>query len=155
MGSVVLWWQAADVPFYMQVADRIVMHRGDNCNWHSTVLRLRMSSFLDKTQRQTLPHRSLGISARARAAFPHQDQGSTHAKAPVTLNAAADIISLDRMGFLSYNNFTPSHLPSSTVVLRKNMQAGQRMVVAAHVNRQFSHATGWRQVSDGQSACSF
>lgn len=135
----------------MQVADRIVMHRGDSCNWLSTVLRLRMSSFLDQDMRQTLPQGSLGISARARAAFPHTDQCSKKAKPPITLNAAADIISLDRLGFLSYKKFTPSHLPSSTLVLRKDMPAGQRMVAAAHINRQFYNAAGWRQVRHSRS----
>lgn len=128
-----------------QVADRVVMHRGDKCNWHSTVLRLRMSSMLNKAQKETLPQRSLGISARARAAFPHVDKNDTR-KPSTTLNASADIVTLDRMGFLSRTNFMPSHLPSSSAILRKEMQAGHRMILAAHVNRQFAHATGWHQV---------
>lgn len=110
-----------------------------------------MSSFLDQDQRQTLPQASLGISARARAAFPHKDQYSKKGKLPIMLNAAADIISLDRMGFLSYRKFRPSHLPSSSLVLRKDLQTGQHLVAAAHVNRQFHNAAGWRQVCDLQS----
>eukprot|EP00892_Ulva_mutabilis_P009944 jgi/Ulvmu1/7321/UM035_0110.1 len=145
--------QAVGVPFLLAycmnqgglVADRIITHRGDSCNWHSTILRLRMSSVLDKAQKESLPQRSLGISARARAAFPHT-KGQLNKRPATTINAAADIVTLDRLGFLSRTNFTPSHLPSTTVVVRKDMQSGQRITLAAHVNRQFAHAGGWQQV---------
>ena len=135
----------------IQVADRIIMHRGDKCNWHSTVLRLRMSSVLDKAQRESLPQRSLGLSARGRAAFPHSGKDNTNKKSSLTVNASADIRSLDRMGFLSRAHFTPSHLPSTSIVIRKDMQAGQRITVAAHINREISHGGGWHQVRTNMS----
>ena len=45
----------------MQVADRVIMHRGDKYNRHSAVLRLRMSSVLDKAQQGSLPQRSIVV----------------------------------------------------------------------------------------------
>lgn len=133
--------------FVMQVADRVILQRGDTCNWVSTILRLRLPSFLEKPRSHALPHGTLGISARARAAFPHKHRIAGQAK-PVTLNLAADVISLDRVGFMSHSNFTPSHLPSTTIVLQKHLQAGQRVLLAAHVNRRFTHAAGSQQVCD-------
>lgn len=128
--------------------DRIAFHSGDKVNWQSTVLRLQLQSLLQKSKRPQHPSGLLGVSLRARAAPNRKINRSsvTAQRPPLTFNFSSDIHRLDRMGFLSSSNFTAAHIPATTVSMRQDLNGGNTLRMAAHVNRPFASSSGWQRV---------
>jgi hypothetical protein len=123
------------------------MQRGTKDHWFSGVMRVHVSSLVDRNKWPERPQGLVGLCARARSAFPVPSRlPGKGLRAPLTINASADLERLDKLDFLSRSEFKASHLPASTVSIRRDVQDGQVLRLSGHLNQPFGDANGWRQV---------
>ena len=148
----------------VQVADRLIFHRGSKHAWRSAVLRVKGQALCQNSAVRSVPLDAFGLSLRGRAAFPTVTSQTTipATRPTLTLNGSMDIDSLSRSterdpnvpstssGHGRDRDFSHpwrlSNVPAASGSLRRDLGDGAMLSVAAHVNRPFGHVAGWEKV---------
>ena len=148
----------------VQVLDRVVFHQGSANSWRSAMLRARAQSMTRVSNWKAGPAKLFALTLRARAAPPPSGKTMSipAARSPLSFNACMDIDSLSlrntdadasasgnssgngKQGLL--HQLKLQRLPASSAALRRDLDGGRLLHVAAHVNRPFGTMQGWQKV---------